>query len=73
MFSRSRRVAVTAGHRSVARTLAGVTTSSLVIATPQTSRSGVFVQAVVPATGKFTVYLNKIVTGTTYIAYMVLN
>lgn len=72
-FSRSGRVAVTAGHSSITKLLAGVTTSSYVIATPQTNRAGVFVQAVVVAAGKFTIYLNKTVAGTTYVAFLVVN
>jgi len=50
-----------------------VTTSSYIIATPQTNRAGLFVQAVVPAAGKFTIYLNKSVSATTYIGYLVIN
>jgi hypothetical protein len=72
MFSLSGKAAVTAGHSTVTVTLAGVSTSSLIIATPLTNRTGVFVQSVVPAAGKFTVHLNKTVAGTTYVAYMVL-
>jgi uncharacterized Ntn-hydrolase superfamily protein len=53
--------------------MAGVTTSSYIIATPQTNRAGVYVQSVVPASGKFTIYLNKAVTGTSYIGYLVIN
>jgi hypothetical protein len=72
-FRRSGRSAVTSGHRSVAVTVSGVTTSSWVVATPQTNRSGVFVQAVVPSTNKITIYLNKTVTGTTYVGWLVVN
>jgi hypothetical protein len=73
VFSRSGRTYVSAGKSSRIVTLAGVTTSSLVLVTLQTRRTGVYVAAAVPAAGKFTVYLNKAVTGTTYFAYMVLN
>ncbi len=72
-FSRSGRVAITAGHSSVSKSLAGVTTSSLIIAVVQTRRTGYYLVAAVPAAGKFTVYLNKAVTGTTYVAYFVVN
>ena len=72
-FRRSGRTSVTARHSSVKITLAGVTTASYIIATPQTNRAGVFVQAVVPATGSFTIYLNKVVSGTTYVGYLVIN
>jgi hypothetical protein len=72
-FSRSGRATVSAGqnHRTV--TLAGVTTSSLVIATLRTRRTGVYVAAAVPSSGKFTIYLNKAVSAATYVAYFVLN
>jgi hypothetical protein len=72
-FSRSGRAYVGAGHYSRTITLAGVTTSSLILATLQTRRTGVYIAAAVPAAGKFTVYLNKAVTATTYFAYFVLN
>jgi hypothetical protein len=72
-FRRSGRTSVPAGHSLVKVTLAGVTTSSWIIATPQTNRAGVFVQAVVPASGSFTIYLNKVVSGTTYVGYLVIN
>jgi hypothetical protein len=72
-FSRSGRTYVSAGHSSRVITMAGVTTASYIIATPQTNRTGLFVQAVVPATGKFTIYLNKTVAATTYVGYLVIN
>ena len=43
------------------------------IVTLQTYRSGVYVAAAVPTAGKFTVYLNKTVTGTTYFAWFIIN
>jgi hypothetical protein len=73
IFSRSGRTYVSAGHASRTITLAGVTTSSMILATLQTRRTGVYVAAAVPASGRFTVYLNKAVTSTTYFAYFVLN
>ncbi|TME79969.1 MAG: hypothetical protein E6I45_11920 [Chloroflexi bacterium] len=72
-FSRSGRTYVAAGHANRAVTYAGVTTSSLVIATLATYRAGVYIAAVVPGSGKFTVYLNKAVTASTYFVYMILN
>ena len=73
VFSRSGRTSITAGHASKAITLAGVTSASLVIATLQTNRTGVYVASAVPTTGKFTIYLNKAVTATTYVAWFILN
>ena len=72
-FNRSGKTAVTAGHSSKTVTMAGVTTSSYIIATPQTNRAGVFVQSVVPGTGSFVIHLNKTVSGTTYVGYLVIN
>jgi hypothetical protein len=64
-------VATNASYRTV--TMAGVTTSSFIIATLQTRRTGVYVHAVVPAAGKFTIYLNKAVSANTYVGYVVIN
>jgi hypothetical protein len=72
-FSRSARKPITAGHSSLKVTMAGVTASSYVIATLQTKRAGVYILAAVPAAGSFTIYLNKAVTGTTYVGYFVIN
>jgi hypothetical protein len=72
-FSRSGRTYIAAGHSTRKITMAGVTTASYVIATPQTNRTGVFVQSVVPAAGSFTIHLNKTVAGGTYIGYLVIN
>lgn len=73
VFSRSGRTYVAANLSYRVVTMAGVTSSSLVLITLQSRRTGVYVAAAVPASGKFTVYLNKAVTATTYFAYMVLN
>jgi hypothetical protein len=72
-FSRSGRTYVSAGASSRKVSMTGVTTSSYVIATLQTNRAGVYVQAVVPGTGYFTIYLNKAVSATTYVGYLVIN
>jgi hypothetical protein len=44
---------------ALAITLAGVTTSSLVFAVLYSNRSGRYVQAVTPTTGKFTIWAAK--------------
>ena len=72
-FSRSGKVAIAAGHASYTKSLAGVTTSSLIIAVLQTYRAGVYVAAAVPAAGKFTIRLNKAVSAKTYVAFFVVN
>ena len=72
-FSRSGRTYVATGQYARKITMAGVTTSSYVIATLQTRRTGVYVHAVVPGTGYFYIYLNKAVTANTYVGYLVIN
>jgi hypothetical protein len=49
--------------------------ASMVLATLQTNRAGIYIQAAVasPATNKITIYLNKKVTAATKVAYFVLN
>jgi len=59
LFSRSKRISIGASKTSVKVTLSGVTTSSYILATLQTSISGCYVRAVVPASGSFTIYLSK--------------
>lgn len=72
-FSRSGRTSIAAGKASTVVTMSGVTTSSYVIATLQTNRTGVYVRAVVPAAGKFTIYLNKAVGSATDVGFLVIN
>jgi hypothetical protein len=72
-FNRSGRTFVAGGSSSRTVTMAGVSSSSYIIATPQTNRAGVFVQAVVPSAGKFVIYLNKVVSANTYVGYLVIN
>ena len=71
-FSFSGKATIAANKSSVTVTKPGVSTSSLIIATPSTNRAGVYVQSVVPGAGKFTIYLNKKVSGATGVAYMIL-
>jgi hypothetical protein len=72
-FSRSGRTRILAGRSARRINMAGVTTSSYILATLQTRRAGVYVHAVVPAAGYFTIYLNKTVSAATYIGYLVIN
>jgi hypothetical protein len=72
-FSRSGRTYISSGGYARKITMSGVTTSSYVIATLQTRRTGVYVHAVVPGSGYFYIYLNKAVTATTYVGYLVIN
>jgi hypothetical protein len=72
-LSRSGRVSTTSSATSKKVTMAGVTTSSYIVATLQTSVSGCYVRAVVPASGSFTIYLSKAPGKTAYIGYVVVN
>jgi hypothetical protein len=72
-FSRSGRTVIARGRSARRINMVGVTGSSYVIATLQTRRAGVYVHAVVPAAGYFTIYLNKIVTGGTAVGFLVIN
>lgn len=72
-FSRSGRVSSTSSATYKKITMAGVTTSSYVIATLQTSVSGCYVRAVVPGSGYFTIYFSKAPGKTVYVGYMVIN
>jgi hypothetical protein len=72
-FTRSGRLAIAAGRSYVIKYLAGVTTASLIVAVLQTHRPGIAVAAAVPVTGRFTIYLTKAVSATTYVAYFVIN
>ncbi len=71
-FDFSGKATVAKYKSSVTVIKAGVTASSLIIATPRTNRAGVYVQSVVAGAGKFTIYLNKAVPGATGVAYMIL-
>jgi hypothetical protein len=71
-FTRSGRNYVPSGASAKTIYLSGVTSSSLVFAVLSTNRSGIFVRAVAPTTGKFVVYLNAKVPGTTYFSWIVL-
>jgi hypothetical protein len=72
-FSRSGIVTVSQGTSSKSVTLAGVTTSSMVLATAQQVKT-VFVKAAVPGSGSFTIRLTaNAPTGGLKVAYFVLN
>jgi len=72
--NRSGTVRVASGQKSITVTLAGVTATSMVMATVQRT-GGFFVQAAVPAAGSFTIYINKapVSPATVKVAYLVLN
>jgi hypothetical protein len=72
-FSRSGSSSVSAQHSSKTVTVSGITSSSLVLVTLQSAISGVYVQSAVPASGHFTVHLNKTASQATKFAWFVLN
>lgn len=71
-FSTARRVTISTGRSSVKVTNSAVSSSSMVLATLQQRRTGIYVAAVVPAAGSFTIYLNKAVSTSTLVAYFVI-
>lgn len=72
-FSRSGRTNIASGQSQLLINLAGVATNSRVFAVLASNRSGRYVRAVVPAAGKFTIYLNTTVTSTTVVTWFVLD
>ena len=72
-LSRSGRHAMASGTSSKAVSLTGVTTTSKVFAVLSTSESGRYVRAVVPAAGKFTIYLNTALTSSAVVSWFVLD
>jgi hypothetical protein len=72
-FSRSGRKAVSSGKANVVVNLSGVKSSSLVFAVLATSESGRWVRAVVPASGKFTVYFNTSLNSSASVSWFVLD
>ena len=72
-FSRSGRKSMASKKSSVVVSLAGVTSSSKVFAVLASSESGRWVRAAVPASGKFTVYLNTALTSGGTVAWFVLD
>jgi hypothetical protein len=72
-FSRAGRISVSSTATSKLIYLAGVTTSSYVVATMQTNVTGLYVRSVVCGTGYFRIYLSKAPGKTAYVGYLVLN
>jgi hypothetical protein len=72
-FSRSGRVLVGKTKTSVRVSMAGVTSASMILATIQANKIGLYVRGVVAATNKFTIYLSKAPGATIRIAYLVLD
>jgi len=73
-FSQSGLLTIAAGKSSVSSTRPALNPATMVLATLQTNRAGVYIQAALasPASGKITIYLNKKVTAATKVAYFIL-
>lgn len=71
-FSRSGLAMVAAKQKSVTITLAGVTTSSMILATLQQTAGTAAVASAVPGSGSFTIHLTAAPTSKVKIAYFIL-
>jgi hypothetical protein len=72
-LSRSGRTSMSTGTSSKTISLAGVTSSSKVFGVLATNRGGRWIRAIVPATGKFTVYLNTTLISSAVVSWFVLD
>jgi hypothetical protein len=70
-FDRSGKLTMSTSSKKF--TKSGVTSSSLVLVTLRTSVSGLYVKAVTPTTGAFTVYLSKSPGKTVAFSYLIIN
>jgi hypothetical protein len=70
--NRSGRVTFSSGQSSKSVAVSNMTSANMAFAVLQASRTGVYVRAVVPATGKIIIYLSKAVTSSTSVAWLVL-
>jgi hypothetical protein len=69
---RSGRTTITSGHSYKDVSIPGMTTSSFVIATLGSHKTGYYVASCVSYAGKFRMYLNKTATSTIYFNYLVI-
>lgn len=72
-LSRSGRKAMASGSSSALIYLQGVTTTSKVFAVLATNESGRWVRAVLPAAGRFRIYLNAALTSSAVVSWFVLD
>lgn len=72
-FSRSGRKAMRSGTKTKTVYLSGTTSTSKVFAVLATSEAGRWVRAVVPGSGKFTIYLNTTLTSGAVVSWFVLD
>jgi hypothetical protein len=69
---RSGRVTFKAGDKTKSVSVASATSSNYAFAVLNTNRTGIYVRAVVPASGKITIYLNKAPSSSTSVAWVLL-
>jgi hypothetical protein len=69
---RSGKTTIAKGKSSKAVSVGNMTAGNYAFAVLNTNRSGVYVRAVVPASGKITIYLNKAAPASTSVAWFVL-
>lgn len=72
-FSTSGITSVASGQRTATISVAGLTTSDMVLATIQRAESGVFIEAAQPSTGSFTITLSKVPSAPLPVAWFVLS
>jgi hypothetical protein len=72
-LSRSGRKAMSSGSSSILVYLGGVTATSKVFAVLSTSESGRWVRAVLPAAGRFRIYLNTTLSSSAVVSWFVLD
>lgn len=71
-FSRSGVLSIAVGKSSIGKSVAGLTSTSLVFAVVQTGDGTAWVRKVAPASGKFTVYLNRTLATASTVAWIAL-
>jgi len=72
-LSRSGRTTMSSGTSSKIISLAGVTSTSKVFGVLASNRSGRYIRAIVPGTGRFTVYLNTTLSSSAVVSWFVLD
>ena len=69
-FSRSGTLSLASGKSSIAMGVSGLTSGSLVFAVVRSGDGGVWVRKVLPASGKFTIYMNRAVSSPTKVNWI---
>ena len=72
-FSKSGKITVAKGKTAITKTVAGVTSASIVIAVLQTKVAGTWITSAIAASGKFTVNFNKALPAKASVGWIVLD